>query len=155
MTEENKIFRLPVRVLIDGLLILNSSVFVALAANFLTERAALSLAMGCNMFLVGLFFLILRPMLRVEIREGALIGPALFLKRDSILLRKIDVRRSLEFHRRADFLGYRDLWSIDGRRVRLYRRFLGKTNQYYIVKMIKNHPFRDSVEASKGSSAKL
>ncbi len=149
MADTQQLFRPRTRVLIDLLLISDSLLFAILATQIVEERLLFSLAAGWNCFLIGIFYVIVRPLLYVEIRDGAVVGPALLFKRDSILIRKIDVRRSLEFHHKSDFWGYRDLWSVDGRRIRLYRRFLGKRNQYKIITTIKDHPFRESASPAK------
>ncbi|OGW72513.1 MAG: hypothetical protein A2Y02_00450 [Omnitrophica bacterium GWA2_52_12] len=151
MADTQQLFRPRTRVLIDLLLISNSLLFAVLAMQIVPDRLLFSFAAGWNFFLIGIFYGIIRPLLYVEIRDGAVVGPSLLFKRDSILIRKIDVRRSLEFHHKSDFWGYRDLWSVDGRRVRLYRRFLGKRNQYKIIMAIKDHPFRESAQPAKPS----
>jgi len=150
-TPQRKIFYPSLRFLFDWLLILNSFLFALLASRVFHENLLISIGVGMDVFFIAVWFILLRPMLKIVIENNAVTGPFKFFTRKSILLRKVDLRRSLEYHRKAEILGYRDIWSVDGDRIRLYRRFLGKTRQYQIVKMIKEHPFHETASARPSS----
>ncbi len=141
---ERHVYKPSLRFLFDCLLVLNSFLFALAASRALPPDFLLSAGAGFNLFLMLSWFLVVRPLFEIVIENNAITGPFKVFKRQSILLRKVDLRRSLEYHRRAEFLGYRDLWSVDGERIRLYRRFLGKTRQYNIIKVIKEHPFHET-----------
>lgn len=132
------------RFLFDWLLILNSLLLALLASHVFDQDLLVAVGIGTNVFFILTWFMLLRPLLKIVVENNALTGPFKIFTRNSILLRKVDLRRSLEYHRKAEFLGYRDIWSVDGERIRLYRRFLGKTRQYRIIKLIKDHPFHES-----------
>jgi len=141
---EHVVFYPSLRFLFDWLLILNSFLFALLASRAFNEQKLIALGFGMDVFFILSWFILLRPLLKIVIENNAVTGPFKLFTRKSILLRKVDLRRSLEYHRKAEVLGYRDLWSVDGERIRLYRRFLGKTRQYQIIKVIKEHPFHET-----------
>jgi len=144
---KKKVFYPTLRFLFDWLLILNSFLFALLASRLFSEAKLMALGGGLNTFFILSWFILLRPMFKIVIENNAITGPFKVFKRTSILLRKVDLRRTLEYHRRAEFLGYRDILSVDGERIRLYRRFLGKTKQYQVIKLIKEHPFHETAPA--------
>lgn len=141
---ERSVFYPSLRFIFDWLLLLNSFLFALLASRVFNEAVLLSAGVGLNVFFILTWIVLLRPMLKIVIENNAITGPFKLFNRQSILLRKVDLRRSLEYHRNAEFLGYRDLWSVDGEKIRLYRWFLGKTRQYQIIKAIKGHPFHET-----------
>lgn len=140
------------RFLFDWLLIVNSLLLALLASHVFRDDLLIAVGVGFDIFFVLSWFVLLRPMLKIVIENNTLTGPFKLLTRKSILLRKVDLRRTLEFHRKAEFLGYRDLWSVDGERIRLYRRFLGKSRQYQIIKLIKAHPFHETAPPRPSSN---
>jgi len=145
------VFYPTLRFLFDWLLILNSFIFALMASHVFPDDLLISIAVGMDIFFIASWFILLRPLLKIVIENNAVTGPFKLFTRKSILLRKVDLRRTLEYHRRAEFLGYRDLWSVDGERIRLYRRFLGKSRQYQIIKLIKDHPFHETAPARPSS----
>ena len=151
---ENAVFYPSLRFLFDWLLISNSFLFALLASRVFPEDLMISIGVGVDIFFVLMWFFILRPLLKIVISDNTVMGPFKLFTRKSILLRKVDLRRSLEYHRKAEILGYRDLWSVDGERIRLYRRFLGKTRQYQIIKVIKEHPFHETAAPRPSSKSR-
>ena len=147
------VFYPTLRFLFDWLLILNSFLFALMASRFFHEDLLISIGVAMDIFFLLSWFFFLRPLLKIVIENNAVTGPFKLFTQKSILLRKVDLRRSLEHHRRAEFLGYRDLWSVDGERIRLYRRFLGKTQQYQIIKLIKEHPFHETAPPRPSSKS--
>ena len=138
------VFKPSFRFIFDWLLLMNPFLFALVATKVGVIAGLLAAGVGINIFLILTWILIIQPLLSVEIMDGAITGPSKVFVRKSFLLRKIDVRRSLEYHRKKEFWGYRDLWSVDGEYIRLYRRFLGKSAHYQIIKLIKANPFRES-----------
>ncbi len=63
MVDMQKIFRPRTRVLVDVILISNSLLFAFLAMQIVEDRLIFSLAAGWNVFLIGIFYLIVRPLL--------------------------------------------------------------------------------------------
>ena len=143
-----QVFKPTLRFLFDVLLLFNSLLFALLAAKAIQAGVLLSIGAGVNLFFILIWILLVRPLLQIEMKDGMISGPSDIFTRKTLPLRKVDVRRSLEYSRRSEFLGYRDLWSVDGEHIRLYRRFLGKAKHYQIVKLIREHPFRESAPSS-------
>ena len=150
---ERSVFYPSLRFLFDWLLILNSFLFALMASRVAHEDVLVAIGVGADVFFVLAWFFVLSPLLKIVIEDNAVTGPFKLFNRQSILLRKVDLRRSLEYRRKADILGYRDLWSVDGERIRLYRRFLGKTRQYQIIKLIKEHPFHETAAPRPSSKS--
>jgi hypothetical protein len=93
---------------------------------------------------VILWFLGIRPFYKIEIVDGKVFGPSPAGRRVSFPLRKIDHRKILLRTRKQKILGYRDIFSIDGSRIRLCHRFLGKPAVCDIMEIVEKYPFRES-----------
>ncbi len=148
------VFKPSLRFLFDWLLLLNSFLFALMATKVVENNSLLAVGTGINLFLILTWVLIIQPLMQVEIKAGGITGPSDLFIRKSFLLRKVDVRRTLEYNRKKEFWGYRDLWSVDGEHIRLYRRFLGKSAHYQIIKLIKEPPFHESAPPPALGSAK-
>ena len=131
------------RLLIDLLLGINVVFFMVYAGKLLPGSVALTLGVVFNAAFLFFWFVILRSRLTISIVKSKISGPSVFFNRQEILLRRVDLRRTLEYHRKDMMLGYRDLWSIDGEKIRLYRRVLGKEQMKSLMKVVKEYPFRE------------
>lgn len=145
---QRQVFRPSITVLIDLLLIVGAGFFMLSAGNLLAARTALIAGAITAGAVLVIWFFVLGPVCKIEIVKGAMCGPTPQLGRQTLLLRRIDLRRSVEYIPHARFWGYRDIWAHDGAKIRLFRYLLGGKQMYEIMHLIKNHPFREDASAT-------
>ena len=145
---EKKTYRPSLAVFMDILLIINAVFFMMSAGHVVTSRTAVIGAVITNLIVAALWFFLLGPLCTIEVVKGSMSGPSPQLVRETILLRRIDLRRSVEYIPKARMWGYRDIWAHDGTKIRLFRYLLGGRQMYEIMHMIKNYPFREDASAT-------
>ncbi|OGW77930.1 MAG: hypothetical protein A2Z83_03180 [Omnitrophica bacterium GWA2_52_8] len=95
---------------------------------------------------LGLLFWIfyVRKAFSVEFSGGKLTGPGPSAGRKTVMIRKIDHGRIEKRTGLAKLLGFRDVHTVDGNRVRLFYALLGRPAIHEILDKIDQYPFRDS-----------
>ena len=103
----------------------------------------LMLILGAVINAAELIFWLLwvRKAFAVEISDDTVYGPAPNLQRVSIPRAQIDVWRTENLRPVTKPKGYLDLWSQDGKRVRLFRKIIGRGNVFIISQMLLGDAF--------------
>ncbi len=140
------------RVLTD--LLLFWAVLLLLIATFKMVPLHWLLAVGIGWAVIfsSIWFLWIRPVFKIVIKEGTIFGPSRTFKRVSFPLRKLDHRKLLRRTPKQKWIGYRDLYALDGSRIRMWHKLLGKLAGYEIMEIIEKYPFRESSEPASGET---
>lgn len=142
--EGTQVFQARTRVLLDlmlmgNLAILAASILYFSWVSFLLMAFCFSAGFGL------LWSAVIVPISRVELTQQSLTGRGPDFKKNTILLRKVDIRvtnSSVSSWQRRYL--WKDVWSIDENCVRLYRRVLGERQVAKIMTVIERYPFRES-----------
>ena len=132
--------------------VLHFVVFLILLSVFNLMPAAVLFTGGVFValcFVWGWFFWV-RPVFMVTIVNGTITGPSPQFTRQSFPLRKLDHSKILLRTRKQKIVGFRDLYSIDGIKIRLCHCFLGKLAVYEIMEIVEKYPFRQSAAGTTG-----
>jgi len=139
-----KVFR-PLKGFIwNLLLLLNGGLLVFYVLDFLILEVTVILMFLTNAILIPTWFLWVRKFFTVEIRSGKVYGPAPGWARTSVLMREVDFDKTEERGRATAWLGYHDVWSLRGNRVRLYSWVLSHRQTHKIIDVLEKYPFRES-----------
>jgi hypothetical protein len=117
--------------------------FASMFSFFPVERILLFGGIASVLFSV-FWFAWIRPVYKVVISDGKITGPSPSGRRISFPLRKMDHRKILLRTRKQKLIGYRDLYSLDGMKIRLVHRFLGKAALCDILEIVEKYPFRET-----------
>ncbi len=150
-----KIFKPVAYLFIDAILIVDILILAAHGVTGISVPILLtaSILIDIPIFLI---WLVIAHFLKVEIADNIIKGPSVFWAKQSIPLRKIDHTR-ITSDKRSRMV--KDLWSVEGTRVRLYRLFLGRPQICEIMNILQKHPFRETgqpqpkIPETKGESS--
>jgi hypothetical protein len=142
VSNSNRTFRPNFRVVVDVLLIFNVFLFVVYALLQVDFTFLLIAGLIVNSLFILIWFLVISPIVTVQIFQNEITGPSLLFKRKSLTIRSIDHNRLYSTgNPRKSFV--KDLWTVDGQRIRLYRKFLGEGKVGTIISIIEKYPFRE------------
>jgi hypothetical protein len=130
--------------MVDLLLCLGVIFLFVSMLGVIAISAVLVVGTFAGMVLILFWILWVRPVYKIEIIEGKVYGPSPAFRRVSFPLRKIDHRKILHRTRKQKIIGYRDIYSMNGSRIRLCHRFLGKPAVCDIMEIVEKYPFRES-----------
>jgi hypothetical protein len=135
------------RVLADLILFWFVAILIAVIAEWLPLGVLLIVGGGWAFLFSMLWFLWIRPVFKIVVREGKIFGPSMSFKRVAFPLRRLDHGRLLRRTPKQKWIGYRILWSLDGERILMWHKLLGKLAGYEIMEIIEKYPFRESADA--------
>jgi hypothetical protein len=146
---EKKIFQARHRVFLDLALIPNIVIFIVLHILELPGLVTVAVAAAFTGTMGLLWMVLIRPQCRVEVTKDTITGHTPNFSKLTISLRKVDLRktnRPSEGWKRKYFS--KDIWTNDGKCIRLYRRLLGERQVAKIMTVVEKFPSRDtSVES--------
>ena len=142
--EGTQVFKARTRVLLDLLLFGNIAILTASIVYF-SWLTFLATAFFFSGSLALLWVIVISPLVQVELTPQALTGRGPDFKKNTLLLRRVDIRvtNSTVTSWQRRYL-WKDVWSIDEQCVRLYRRILGERQVAKIMTVIERYPFRES-----------
>ena len=137
------------RRLIDGFLLINSSLFIY--AVFRHASFTLSLlfwpAVILNLGWILFWFFVVTPFTQVQIVDNILIGRTPSLKQVNIPLKEVHQVKTLSPLPGLKRKFFKDIWSVEGQRMRIHRKFLGESQINAIMLAIEKYPFQEGAQS--------
>ncbi|MBN1688789.1 MAG: hypothetical protein JW893_06780 [Candidatus Omnitrophica bacterium] len=139
------IFKPRRRVLYDVLFGVNILFLLLYSASILSVLVLIVTVAVINIGLILSWFFVIQNVFKIKISQNVITGPSKSLFPTSFLLRKVD---HLRLHERSNFeraLGLYNIWSVEGTRILLIRRLIGRSPTSKILSIIEKYPFRESL----------
>ena len=137
-------FQPPMRTGMDIVLITDIGLLFLHAVSNIPIILVLILAFFINAVELLVWIFWVRNQFSVEISDGTVYGPAPDLQRIAIPRPRIDVWRTENLRSMTKPKGYLDLWSQDGKRIRLFRKIIGRGNVFIISQMLLGDAFESN-----------
>ncbi len=132
---QKKIFRPIKRALLDILIITDLAIIIFGPTGRRFEHLIIVMLM-INVIEAGLWFVIARAYFRIELTTEKISGPAAIIGRVTLKRSELDRSRSEKRSPAARWVGFRDIYSTDGRCIRVYRRILGRRQIHNIFESL-------------------
>jgi hypothetical protein len=144
LPEGTQIFKARIRVLLD-LLLFGNIAFLTASILYFSWLSFLAISFSYSAGFVLFWIFIITPISTVELTPQSITGRGPNFKKVTIPLRKVDIRvtNATLTNWRRRYL-WKDIWSIDEKCVRLYRRVLGERSVAKIMTVIERYPFRET-----------
>lgn len=101
-------------------------------------------AVGLNVLEVLIWAFWVRNVFSIRISDETLEGPGEKLQKVSFLRSQLDVWRTENLRPATKLKGYLDLWAQDGKRIRLFRKILGRGHIFIISQMLLGDAFESN-----------
>lgn len=141
----SKIFQPPFRRTTDIVLITDIALLIFYAVVDISPILILFAALGLNVLEIVLWTFWLRNLFSIRITEELITGPGTHLQKVSFLRSQLDKDKTENLRPDTKVKGYLDLWALDGKRIRVFRKAFGRRPVHHICTML----LGDTTEASK------
>src|SRR3989338_2562736 len=141
---DGKIFRPPFRRTADIVLITDISLLILHAVMDIPPNLMFLIAIVLNVLEIVLWTFWLRNIFSVRITEESITGPGTHLQKVSFPRSELDRQKTENLRPGTKSKGYLDLWALDGKRIRLFRKAFGRGPVFLICKMLLGDIFEGS-----------
>lgn len=142
--KNTRVFKAKTRILFDLLLVTNSVFFVLFAMQIMPFENLKVDAIAVNVAFIFLWYGVASPLTKIRIDQGIIYGRSASFRKVSFPLRRVHHVKTMAPI--TPFLKwfYKDIWSIDGQRIRLHRRIIGQDQVRKIMVVIQDYPFKEN-----------
>jgi hypothetical protein len=134
----------PFRTVIDLILITDIGLLFLHAVFNVPTALTISMADFLNLLELLVWAFWVRKHFSIDISDEVIEGPGPDLKKVSFPRSNLDVWRTENLRPTTKPKGYLDLWSQDGKRVRLFRKILGRGHIFIISQMLLGDAFESN-----------
>ncbi len=134
----------PLRTAVDIVLITDIGLLFLHAATDIPLPLIIILGLILNVLEALIWILWVRSTFAVQISDDTLTGPGPHLGKVSFPRSQLDVWRTENLRPMTKPKGYLDLWSQDGKRIRLFRKILGRGHIFIISQMLLGDAFESN-----------
>ena len=149
MTKNSLLIRPPFRTVVDIILITDIGLLLIHAATSIPIALIFIGALCLNLFELSVWAFWVRNSFAVQISDEEITGPDPQLRKISFLRSHLDVWRTENLRPATKPKGYLDLWSQDGKRIRLFRKILGRGHIFIISQMLLGDAFESNKKKYK------
>ena len=141
MANNSMIIQPPFRTAVDIALMTDIGLLLFHAVTNTAVSAVIFVALCINILEILIWVFWVRSCFSVEISDDTIAGPGPNLQKISFLRSQLDVWRTENLRPMTKPKGYLDLWSQDGKRIRLFRKILGRGHVFIISQMLLGDAF--------------
>lgn len=138
-----KVFRAKTKLLADYLFGLNGVFFILFALQSVSRQPLLFIAGGTNLALVFLWYFVISPLTQIEILSGVISGRDAYGRKNSFPMRKVYMKRTMAYQNPIARWFYKDIWSLEGKSIRVQRRILGQDQLRFLMVLIQDYPLKE------------
>lgn len=136
MATGSRIIRPHFRIALDVILATDLALLLLQTFTNIPMVFILVLGTGLNALQVLFWVFWLRHSFAIHITEDTITGPGPRLQKVSFPRAELDMWRTESLRAETKAKGYLDLWSNDGKRIRLFRKVLGRGHIFRISKIL-------------------
>lgn len=134
----------PFRTAVDLCLITDIALLFLHAITSIPLPIIVAAALAVNFVEVSIWIFWVRKIFSVKISDEMLEGPGPQLQKVSFPRGQLDVWRTENLRPTTKPKGYLDLWSQDGKRIRLFRKVLGRGHIFIVSQMLLGDAFESN-----------
>ncbi len=149
MTPNSMVIQPPLRTAVDIALITDIGFLLLHAVTSFSLWMVVFAALLVNAVEMLIWILWVRKSFSIRITDDAITGPGPDLKIISFPRGQLDVWRTENLRPGTKAKGYLDLWSQDGKRIRLFRKILGRGHVFIISQMLLGDAFESNKKKYK------
>lgn len=135
-SHHSKIFRPPFRRTTDIVLITDIGLLILYAVTDIPLPLILLIGLVLNALEIGIWTFWLRNLFSVRITEESITGPGTHLQKVSFLRSEFDKEKTEILRPNTKAKGYLDLWALDGKRIRVFRKAFGRRPVHHLCTML-------------------
>lgn len=124
------------RFLVDSILVTDISLLVIYAVSTSFFMGFVMIGSAINFIQLLLWFAWIRRGLMITVTEDTVTGPTPYLGRKTIPINQIDKWKTESLSGLTKKKGFVDIWSLDGKCIRIFRPILGRGQCYFILENV-------------------
>lgn len=145
-----KVFRAKTRLLLDYLFGINGIFFILFALQPINRQNLLLMAIGVNVFLPIVWYFVVSPLTKIQITNGVISGRDGYGRKNSFPIRKVYMKRTMARQYPLAKWFYKDIWSLEGKSIRVQRRIIGQDQLRLLMVLIQDYPLKEMPLESDG-----